>query len=54
MIKHAKTAGVVGATFGVAAAGAILSFATHRYVARQARGDDPYAHEPFGRLRGAP
>jgi pimeloyl-ACP methyl ester carboxylesterase len=54
VIKHAKTAGVVGATVGVAAAGAIFSFATHRYVARQARGDDPYVHEPFGRLRGAP
>jgi pimeloyl-ACP methyl ester carboxylesterase len=56
MIKpsQAKTAGVIGATVGIAAAGAILSFATHRYVARQARAEDPYADEGFGRLRGAP
>jgi pimeloyl-ACP methyl ester carboxylesterase len=50
----AKTAGVLGATVGVAAVGAIASLATHRYVARQAQAEDPYANEAFGTLRGAP
>jgi pimeloyl-ACP methyl ester carboxylesterase len=50
----AKTVGVLGATAAVAAAGAVASIATHRYVARQARADDPYAGEAFGRLHGAP
>ncbi|NEE00152.1 alpha/beta hydrolase [Phytoactinopolyspora halotolerans] len=50
-----KVAGAVGAWLGVAAAGAAVGFATERYVmGRSLRGDDPYADEPFGSLRGKP
>src|SRR5918996_5884192 len=42
-------------TLGVAAAGAAVGFAAGRYVVgRPLRGDDPYADEPLGTLRGAP
>jgi pimeloyl-ACP methyl ester carboxylesterase len=50
----AKTVGVLGATVGIAAVGAVVGVATHRYVARQAGAEDPYADEPLGSLRGAP
>jgi pimeloyl-ACP methyl ester carboxylesterase len=45
----------VGVTLGVAAAGAAVGFAAERYVVgRSLRGEDPYADEHLGSLRGAP
>jgi pimeloyl-ACP methyl ester carboxylesterase len=50
-----RTAAVVGASVGVAAAGAAVGVVTRRYLAARARQEpDPYADEPFGRLRGMP
>jgi pimeloyl-ACP methyl ester carboxylesterase len=46
-----KTAGIVGAVFGLAAAGVATGIAVERAVVRRSkRGADPYADEPFDRL----
>jgi pimeloyl-ACP methyl ester carboxylesterase len=53
LVSIGRTAGGVGVTLGVAAAGAAVGFAAERYVVgRSLRGDDPYADEPLGSLRG--
>ncbi len=50
-----RTAAVVGASVGVAAAGAAVGLVTRRYLAARAQQEpDPYVDEPFGRLRGTP
>lgn len=50
-----RTAALAGAWIGVATAGAVVGFAAERYVmGRSFRGEDPYAGEPFGSLRGDP
>ncbi len=50
-----RAAGAAGVTLGIAAVGAAVGFAAERYVVgRSLRGPDPYVHEPFGTLRGAP
>jgi pimeloyl-ACP methyl ester carboxylesterase len=55
LLSVGRAAGAVGATLGLAAAGAAVGFATERYVVgRSLRGDDPYADEPLGTLRGDP
>ncbi|HEX6234501.1 MAG TPA: alpha/beta hydrolase [Jiangellaceae bacterium] len=55
LLTLGRTAGNVGVALGVAAAGAAVGFATERYVVgRSLRGEDPYAEEPLGTLRGAP
>ncbi|HEU4541882.1 MAG TPA: alpha/beta hydrolase [Jiangellaceae bacterium] len=55
LLSFGRMAGNVGMTFGVAAAGAAIGFAAERYaVGRSLRGEDPYAEEPLGTLRGAP
>jgi pimeloyl-ACP methyl ester carboxylesterase len=55
LVSLGRAAGGVGVTLGVAAAGAAVGFAAERYVVgRSLRGDDPYADEPLGMLRGAP
>jgi pimeloyl-ACP methyl ester carboxylesterase len=55
LLSFGRAAGNVGMTLGVAAAGAAVGFAAERYaVGRSLRGDDPYADEPLGTLRGAP
>ena len=55
LLSLGRAAGNVGVTLGVAAAGAAVGFATERYVVgRSLRGEDPYAEEPLGTLRGAP
>jgi pimeloyl-ACP methyl ester carboxylesterase len=53
LVSIGRAAGAVGVTLGVAAAGAAVGFAAERYaVGRSLRGDDPYADEPLGTLRG--
>lgn len=55
LVAAGRTAGAVGATLGVAAVGAAVGFAAERYVVgRSLRGEDPYAGEKFGSLRGVP
>ena len=55
LVSAGRAAGSVGAALGVAAVGAAVGFAAERYVVgRSLRGDDPYAHEKFGSLRGVP
>ena len=55
LLSFGRAAGNVGMTLGMAAAGAAVGFAAERYaVGRSLRGDDPYADEPLGTLRGAP
>jgi pimeloyl-ACP methyl ester carboxylesterase len=48
-----RSAVVLGATLGIAAAGAVVGLATHRYVERQTEGEDPYEGEQLGSWRGA-
>lgn len=53
LVSIGRAAGAVGVTLGVAAAGAAVGFAAERYaVGRSLSGDDPYADEPLGTLRG--
>jgi pimeloyl-ACP methyl ester carboxylesterase len=53
LVAVGRTAGAIGATLGLAVAGAAVGFAAERYVVgRSLRGDDPYAGEPLGTLRG--
>ncbi|HEX6577340.1 MAG TPA: alpha/beta hydrolase [Jiangellaceae bacterium] len=53
LLRLGRAAGSVGAALGVAAAGAAVGFTAERYVVgRSLRGDDPYADEDFGSLRG--
>ncbi|PSK99116.1 pimeloyl-ACP methyl ester carboxylesterase [Haloactinopolyspora alba] len=53
LVKAARAAGTVGTWLGVASAGAAVGFAAERYtMGRSLKGDDPYADEPFGSLRG--
>lgn len=53
LLAVGRTAGAIGATLGLAAAGAAVGFAAERYVVgRSLRGDDPYVGEPLGTLRG--
>src|SRR5690625_5717516 len=48
-----RTAGSVAAWAGVATGAAAVGFATERYVmGRSWRGEDPYADEALGSLRG--
>ncbi len=55
LLSLGRAASGVGVTLGVAAAGAAVGFAAERYVVgRSLRGEDPYADEPLGMLRGAP
>lgn len=55
LVSLGRAAGGVGMALGVAAAGAAVGFAAERYVVgRSLRGDDPYADEPLGSLRGTP
>jgi pimeloyl-ACP methyl ester carboxylesterase len=55
LFSAGRAAGAVGAALGVAAVGAAVGFAAERYVVgRSLRGDDPYAGEKFGSLRGTP
>jgi pimeloyl-ACP methyl ester carboxylesterase len=55
LLTFGRVAGSVGAALGVAAAGAAVGFAAERYVVgRSLRGDDPYADEEFGSVRGTP
>jgi pimeloyl-ACP methyl ester carboxylesterase len=55
LVSAGRTAGLVGVALGVAAVGAAVGFAAERYVVgRSLRGDDPYADEQFGSLRGDP
>ena len=55
LVSAGRAAGAVGAALGVAAVGAAVGFAAERYVVgRSLRGDDPYAEEKFGSLRGVP
>jgi pimeloyl-ACP methyl ester carboxylesterase len=55
LVSAGRAAGAVGAALGVAAVGAAVGFAAERYVVgRSLRGDDPYADEKFGSLRGVP
>ena len=50
--KIARTAGIVGAALGVAAAGVTATVAAERALVRRLKRDtsDPYADEPFGEL----
>jgi pimeloyl-ACP methyl ester carboxylesterase len=51
-VSRARQAGIIGAVVGVAAAGVAAGVAAERYLVRRSRlADDPYAGEPFGRLR---
>ena len=55
LLSLGRAASGIGVTLGVAAAGAAVGFAAERYaIGRSLRGDDPYADEPLGTLRGAP
>jgi pimeloyl-ACP methyl ester carboxylesterase len=51
MTTAKRTAGIVGAIVGLAAAGVATGIAVERAVVRRSkRGDDPYTDEPFDRL----
>ena len=51
MTTAKRTAGIVGAIVGLAAAGVATGIAVERAVVRRSkRGDDPYADEPFDHL----
>ncbi len=55
LVSLGRAAGGVSMALGVAAAGAAVGFAAERYVVgRSLRGDDPYADEQLGSLRGTP
>jgi pimeloyl-ACP methyl ester carboxylesterase len=54
-VSRLLAAGRTAGALGVAAIGAAVGFAAERYVVgRSLRGEDPYADEPFGALRGIP